>query len=945
MECRTRRPSVSEWLEDELDEAPRRRTRSRRRRDDDEPEGDDRLDAITSAISMLEERLDGASQKNIKSRPGRRAQRDDHDLSDVISQITGQQDALDYQFEGQNVANIQKMQNQIRDLRSVVEATTRGSSFPGMGNDIHALQQHLQQQINHPQAQQNPNFAASIEQQMLALQQRLGLQQPQGFGYAGHAAPGFAPQAFAPQAYAPQPSQQNYAQPQAGVAEPDQNHHLPVPARAQQVTVLEPTSASIEALRREVQTLRNTLRPSDPRALQVIEAEVRGLNKRLGSNGLGTASRDIAEMKTQINTLSRAVNEGGFHANNRFASTQLQQLNESISRVQRPVLPDRLVQDIRSDLAEATRKLVPLSVHDARSLEKNIQFLAERLDSLRARSPDNARLQALEGQLGRLSTQLTQSEQTLSSLQRMESSMQEISMRLSTSAHAPGIAGFDAKSAGVMRGFQKQIEDVKAATEASDKRMHQALTSLQDVMVKVAEKSAAPARPQQMPKRAMVDFGQREQVQASPKNAMTAAREAAARAVDTEEQIVRHTPRLPPAELPMPKSVNEDKAAKAVADNFAAATKLQKGKGKTKLSALDLHADAATRSLQDYEDEPKGKIVPFRHFKRYASQIALAAAGVVLVIGVYNMLGPLLSGEQTAVASVSDLPEAKKTTPGFGFPIAKPDLKVVPKVQSASLDPTVSAKSLNLKLPAFPSTLNNKTLKDAAQNGDVRAFYEIGSRLIDGRFGVQRDVGQGLEWLQLAADKQHAPALYRIGAVYEKGQGIARNIQQAIANYEVAGRLGNRKALHNLGALYASGVNGEPDFTKAFPLFKQAAELGLVDSQYNLAIVYVNGMGVKQDLIEAYKWLAIAAQNGDKESAKKRDEIGGRFDGKTLVKAKLAAQTFKPKPFDEAANEDIIPASTYADASTPSSDISTLPEGASGLGGLSGLSDTASAKR
>ncbi len=945
MERRTRRPSVSEWLEDELDEAPRRRTRSRRRHED-EDEGDDRLDAITSAISMLEQRLDGASQKNAKSRPGRRAQRDDHDLSDVISQITGQQDALDYQFEGQNTANIQKMQNQIRDLRSVVEAATRGSSFPGMGNDIHALQQHLQQQINTPHAQQNPNFASSIEQQMLALQQRLGLQPPQNFGYQ---IPQPAPQGYAPQAYAPQPvnpqqayAPQAYAQPQA---EADHTSHLPVPSRAQQVTVLEPTSASIEALRREVQTLRNTLRPSDPRALQVIEAEVRGLNKRLGSNGLGTASRDIAEMKTQITTLSRAVNEGGFHANNRFASTQLQQLNESISRVQRPVLPDRLVQDIRSDLAEATRKLVPLSVHDARSLEKNINFLAERLDSLRARSPDNARLQALEGQLGRLSTQLTQSEQTLSSLQRMESSMQEISMRLSTSAHAPGIAGFDAKSAGVMRGFQKQIEDVKAATEASDKRMHQALTSLQDVMVKVAEKSSAPAKPQQQPKRAMVDFGQREQV-AQPKNAMTAAREAAARAIDTDEQIARHTPRLPPEELPMPKSVTQDKAVKAVADSFAAATKQQKNKDKTKLAALDLHADAAIRSLQDYENEPKGKIIQFRHFKRYASQIALAAAGVVLVIGVYNMLGPLLSGEQTAVASVSDLPEAKKTTPGFGFPIAKPDLKAVPKIQSASLDPKIDAKSLNLKLPAFPATLNNKTLKDAAQNGDVRAFYEIGSRLIDGRYGVQRDIGQGLEWLQLAADKQHAPALYRIGAVYEKGQGIARNIPQAIANYEAAGRLGNRKALHNLGALYASGVNGEPDFAKAFPLFKQAAELGLVDSQYNLAIVYVNGMGVKQDLIEAYKWLAIAAQNGDKESGKKRDEIGGRFDGKTLVKAKLAAQTFKAKAFDEPANEDIIPASTYADASTPPSNISALPEGASGLGGLSGLSDTTtSAKR
>ncbi|MES2906794.1 MAG: tetratricopeptide repeat protein [Pseudomonadota bacterium] len=884
------RRSIGEWLEDEIDDEPRRRSKRG---------GDEKLDAITSAISMLEERLESATQNPQASRGRRRSQSGSDDLSDVIAQITNQQDALDYQFEGQNVANIQRLQNQVRDLRGVVDAATRGSTLPGLTNDIYTLQQQLQhqagfvpynnQQNAQPHVQQN-GFAASLDAQAQSLGQRLGLPAPPPF-------------------------------------------QLPVPANTGT------SIASIEALRRDVQMLRNTVKQSgESRSLQGLEAEIRSLNRKLNEAGASHTTRDIQEIKAKVEFLNRSVQDSGFSANNSFAAKQLQQLNENISRVQRPVLPDRLVEDVRRELADATRKLVPLSIHDARSLEKNIQFLAERLDSLRARSPDNARLQALEGQLGKLSSQLSQSDQLFASLQRMEASMNEMAQRVQTGAGTSGIAGLDPKSASVLRGFQKQIEDVKASADASDKRMHHALQALQDVMVKVSEKAPVQAKADTQK---TSSFGQRRETAAAtaaPKSAVEAARQAAAKAAEIDDETLVELEREQIEELRnkanQKKPLTPAEATRRLEETFGNATKTAK-----KNKAADLALNAGDRSVQNFDDfeEETSNVTPFRRVRTAATKLALAAAGIALVIGIYNMLGPILNGDQTAIASVSQ--QVEQATAGLDFTPPKADEAAVKtETQTASLQPTVTPQQVIANIPAFPDSITNPKLRNAAQNGDVRALYEIGTRLVDGSRGATRDAGAGAEWLKLAADRQHAPSLYRLGVLYSKGQGAKRDLNRSVTYFTQAGILGNRKALHDLATLYAAGINGEPDLKKAFPLFQKAAELNLIDSQYNLAIFYVNGFVGEQNLNEAYKWFAIAAQNGDGESAKKRDEIGSRFSGNALVKAKMAAQSFKPQAINPAANEDTIPASAWGDApASAGADISSIP-GATDGNAASGLS-------
>ena len=111
----------------------------------------------------------------------------------------------------------------------------------------------------------------------------------------------------------------------------------------------------------------------------------------------------------------------------------------------------------------------------------------------------------------------------------------------------------------------------------------------------------------------------------------------------------------------------------------------------------------------------------------------------------------------------------------------------------------------------------------------------------------------------------------------------------------------NAKALHNLAVLYAEGIDGKPDYPSAAKWFRKAAGYGIADSQYNLGILYARGIGVEQNLTEAYRWFALAAREGDREAAKKRDDVGARLDERSLTAAQAAVQTWTPEPQPEAA--------------------------------------------
>ncbi len=214
---------------------------------------------------------------------------------------------------------------------------------------------------------------------------------------------------------------------------------------------------------------------------------------------------------------------------------------------------------------------------------------------------------------------------------------------------------------------------------------------------------------------------------------------------------------------------------------------------------------------------------------------------------------------------------------------------------------------------SLPEAVGPKALRDAAQNGDAKAMFEIGNRFAEGHDG-QPDMDMAARWYRLSADQGFAPAQYRIGNLYEKGMGVERNLDEARRFYELGASQGNASAMHNLAVLHAMGAVGKTDNTAAVRWFTEAAERGVTDSQFNLGIMAAKGAGMKRDFEASYKWFDLVARTGDKDAASKRDEIAASLSPEALARARANAVLWRAKAEDPRTNSVEIPAE-WRDAS------------------------------
>ena len=70
-------------------------------------------------------------------------------------------------------------------------------------------------------------------------------------------------------------------------------------------------------------------------------------------------------------------------------------------------------------------------------------------------------------------------------------------------------------------------------------------------------------------------------------------------------------------------------------------------------------------------------------------------------------------------------------------------------------------------------------------------------------------------------------------------------------------------------------------------------------------------------MVEAYKWFTLAARDGDKDAAAKRDEVGSRIDPQALMALRAAAQVWTPAQQPDAAVQVKAPAGGWDTAAAP----------------------------
>jgi hypothetical protein len=165
----------------------------------------------------------------------------------------------------------------------------------------------------------------------------------------------------------------------------------------------------------------------------------------------------------------------------------------------------------------------------------------------------------------------------------------------------------------------------------------------------------------------------------------------------------------------------------------------------------------------------------------------------------------------------------------------------------AGVDDTIQTSGFQAPtLDDIPASVGPVALREAAAEGDPKALFVIGDRLMgDGPERARTATWQAAaRWYEMAAEMGFAPAQYRIGNAYEKGFGVERDLKAAMTWYQLAAEQGNVSAMHNLAVLYATEIDGHRDMPEAARWFLEAAERGVKDSQVNLGILAARGEGV-----------------------------------------------------------------------------------------------------
>ena len=106
---------------------------------------------------------------------------------------------------------------------------------------------------------------------------------------------------------------------------------------------------------------------------------------------------------------------------------------------------------------------------------------------------------------------------------------------------------------------------------------------------------------------------------------------------------------------------------------------------------------------------------------------------------------------------------------------------------------------------------------------------------------------------------------------------------------------GDAIAEYRLGVLYDKGQGVPQDHVEAARWYRKAADHGYADGQSILGTLYLAGLGVPQDYVQAYMWLTLAAVQGDIDAADIRDaEAAAWMTPAQIEQAKALAAGWKP---------------------------------------------------
>lgn len=172
-------------------------------------------------------------------------------------------------------------------------------------------------------------------------------------------------------------------------------------------------------------------------------------------------------------------------------------------------------------------------------------------------------------------------------------------------------------------------------------------------------------------------------------------------------------------------------------------------------------------------------------------------------------------------------------------------------------------------------------LEPEAQVGSLDAMYRLGELLC-----VQSSpeaAQRGAYWLERAARKGHALALWRYGRLHVKsfgvpGTGLPHSPLQASRLLERAAAAGVPQALWDLARIYEMPRFSRRNHGRAREYLEQAARAGVDGAELELGKRLSRYKNDRNAWIEAGRWLSRAAEKGSREAKDLLERIADRAD-------------------------------------------------------------------
>jgi TPR repeat protein len=113
-------------------------------------------------------------------------------------------------------------------------------------------------------------------------------------------------------------------------------------------------------------------------------------------------------------------------------------------------------------------------------------------------------------------------------------------------------------------------------------------------------------------------------------------------------------------------------------------------------------------------------------------------------------------------------------------------------------------------------------------------------------------------YFRLAAEKGNATAAYKLGEIYEKGQGAPKDPLQAFGWYMRAAAQNNKHGQLKIGWCYQKGIGVQPDARVAAIWYRTAAENDNIWGYHMLAFMLADGDGVPKDEAQARRFFELS---------------------------------------------------------------------------------------